>query len=237
MKLFKYNQFINESNQEDIDSICQKYRIKNYTINQDGTIDVDGNVYLSFKKLNKLPLKFRNVSGNFYCYNNQLTSLEGSPQSVGGGFFCEINKLTTLEGAPKSVGGCFYCYQNQLTTLEGSPQSVGGDFYCSINKLTTLEGAPKSVGYTFYCEKNKLKDVYGIKEGFRFGDFFIGENPVEEIFKLFPKDRWNEVIEFLNEYQVIRDGKYVVLQAFEQVFYEMELDYPQIEYIKGYEII
>ena len=45
MKLFKYNQFINESNQ-DIHSICKKYGIKNYTINQDGTIDVDWSVFL-----------------------------------------------------------------------------------------------------------------------------------------------------------------------------------------------
>jgi len=28
----------------DIDSICKKCGIKNYTINSDGTVDVDGNV-------------------------------------------------------------------------------------------------------------------------------------------------------------------------------------------------
>ena len=42
MKLFKYDQFIKES-KEDIDSICKRYGIKNYTINKDETIDVDGN--------------------------------------------------------------------------------------------------------------------------------------------------------------------------------------------------
>ena len=34
---------------EDIDEICRKYNIINYTINSDGTIDVDGNVDLSDK--------------------------------------------------------------------------------------------------------------------------------------------------------------------------------------------
>ena len=29
-----------------IEEICKKYRIKNYTINDDGSIDVDGYVYL-----------------------------------------------------------------------------------------------------------------------------------------------------------------------------------------------
>ena len=66
---------------------------------------------------------------------------------------------------------------------------------------------------------------------------FIKKNPVFEIFKIFPNDRKDEVIEYLNEYDVIRDGKYVVLQALEEVFYEMDLDCPEIEYIEGYEII
>jgi len=60
---------------KEIHEICKKYGIKNYTINDDGSIDVDGNVNLSYRKLTKLPLKFNNVSGNFLCYNNQLTTL------------------------------------------------------------------------------------------------------------------------------------------------------------------
>jgi hypothetical protein len=194
MKLFKYIQFLNESNQ-DIDSICKEYNIKNYTINQDGSIDVDSDVYLSFKKLTELPLKFRNVSGDFHCDNNKLTS------------------------------------------LEGAPKWVGGDFWCNTNKLNSLEGCPKSVVGIFWCDNNQLKDVYGIKEGFRLGEFYISGNPVEEIFKFFPKDRYHEVIELLNEYGVIRDGNRVILQALEEVFHEMDLDCPEIEYIKGYEVI
>lgn len=30
-----------------IDKLCKKYNIKNYNINEDGSIDVDGNVDLS----------------------------------------------------------------------------------------------------------------------------------------------------------------------------------------------
>ena len=99
MKLYNYKQFINESRQ-DIDSICQKYNIKNYIINEDGSIDVDGDVDLSNRELIELPLKFRNVSGYFNCSNNELTSLEGAPSSVGGNFYCSGNKLTSLEGFP-----------------------------------------------------------------------------------------------------------------------------------------
>ena len=94
---------------EDIDSICKKYDIENYTINTDGTIDGDGDVNLSGQGFIKLPLKFGRVGGNFYCHNNQLTSLEGCPQIVGGDFYCNDNQLTTLEGAPREVGRHFYC--------------------------------------------------------------------------------------------------------------------------------
>jgi len=85
----------------DIDSICRKFGIENYTINEDGSIDVDGNVNLNDRKLTKLPLKFGKVSGDFSCNYNQLTTLEGSPKEVGGDFSCNYNQLTTLEGSPK----------------------------------------------------------------------------------------------------------------------------------------
>jgi len=144
-----------------IESICKKYRIKNYIINEDGTVDVRGRVSLSDLGLNKLPINFGNVEGDFYCSGNELTSLEGSPKSVGGYFDCSSNKLTSLKGSPKSVGGYFDCYNNQLTSLKGSPDSVGRDFDCSHNKLTSLKGSPDSVGGGFDCTNNKLNSLEG----------------------------------------------------------------------------
>ena len=104
-----------------------------YTINDDGSIDVDGEVDLRRKKLTKIPFNFGKVSGNFFCGNNQLTSLEGAPNTVGGYFECSNNQLTSLDGAPNTVGGSFYCYGNKLTSLEGAPNTVGGNFYCYNN--------------------------------------------------------------------------------------------------------
>ena len=83
-----------------------------YTINDDGSIDVEGSVNLSRKKLTKIPFNFSKVSGVFRCYHNQLTSLDGAPNNVGSGFDCSDNQLTSLEGAPNNVGGYFYCYNN-----------------------------------------------------------------------------------------------------------------------------
>jgi hypothetical protein len=88
---------------------CEKYRIRNFTINDDDTIDVNGHVDLWNKlgNMKKLPVKFGNVSDFFDCSDNKLTTLEGCPNYIGTGFFCygkKINILTTLEYCPKYIG-------------------------------------------------------------------------------------------------------------------------------------
>ena len=105
--------------------ICDKYRIKNWTLNREGLVDVDGSVELDNIKLTRLPLRFGWVSGSFYCDNNQLTTLEGAPKKVGRDFYCHNNYLTSLEGSPQMVGGHFWCYSNQLTSLEGIGEVEG----------------------------------------------------------------------------------------------------------------
>jgi len=112
---------------------CQKY-LKNYIINSDNTIDVNGNVILIGKlgNMKKLPVKFGKVSGNFNCGGNKLTTLKGCPNYDGGYFSCYENNLTTLEGCPNYVGGNFWCSENNLTTLEGCPNYVGGEFDCGF---------------------------------------------------------------------------------------------------------
>jgi hypothetical protein len=176
-------------NFNDIHSICEKYNIVNYTINEDGSIDVDEDVDLSYRGLTKLPLEFRNVSGNFKCIYNKLTSLEGSPQSVGGGFYCYSNQLTSLEGCPQEVDGDFNCSENKLISLEGGPQSVGNSFDCSYNKLISLEGYPNHLG----------------------GDFYCSYNPIENIWELFKEKKHIEYFNFLNIITEVDDQPAIIL--------------------------
>ena len=143
-----------------IAEICEQYSIENYTINDDGLVDVDGDVDLFELGLNEIPLKFNHVSGNFNCSHNNLTDLKGSPKYVSGSFFCSDNNLTSLEFCPKEVGENFYCYNNDLTTLLGSPNEVGGGFYCDRNDLTTLEFSPESMGGDFVCYRNPLASIF-----------------------------------------------------------------------------
>jgi len=186
---------------KDIDSICKEFGITNYTINPDGTIDVQGDVDISDRGLKELPLKFNDVSGSFYCQNNQLVSLEGAPQSVGGDFYCYNNQLTNLKGAPQSVGGSFFCKYNQLTSLEGAPQSVGRNFSCDNNQLTNLEGAPQSVGEDFFCDNNQLVSLEGSPQSVG-RNFYCDNNPVEAVWNLF-KDY--SKVELLNDYDIFRE--------------------------------
>jgi hypothetical protein len=195
-------------NFSDIDTICQKFGIENYTINSDGSIDVGGDVDLMnyLGGLTKLPLKFRNVTGDFNCSHNQLTTLEGSPKSVNY-FNCSHNQLTTLQGSPKSVN-YFYCSHNKLTTLEGSPNIIRF-INCSHNKLTTLEGSPQSVT-SFYC----------------------GNNPVESIWNLF---RDYSQVDMLNDYDPVRDGGVIILGRLNE-FLE-QIGKPKVTSVKGYKCI
>ena len=157
--------FENYQTEKEVAKICKKYGIENWSINQDGLVDVDDDVDLERKRLTKLPLKFGIVSGNFFCSRNELTTVEGAPKSVDGSFSCSYNKLITLEGSPHSVDGFFDCSSNKLTTLEGAPNSVSGAFYCNSNQLTTLKGAPYSLGGNFWWNNNPLPPL--IKENMK----------------------------------------------------------------------
>ena len=109
-----------------------------YTINDDGSINVDGSVDISNGRLTKIPFKFRHVSGGFYCYDNQLTSLEGAPITVGGGFDCTCNNLISLKGAPNRVGDNFLCYNNPnlpYSELFKIVDNVKDDIYYSPDYL------------------------------------------------------------------------------------------------------
>ena len=100
-----------QANRQDIEAWCDEMNIRDYTINSQGEIDVDGYVNLSSKNIIELPYKFGTVTGFFSikeCKN--LISLKNCPNKVGSFFACSYNpKLDSLEGCPKEVGEDFWC--------------------------------------------------------------------------------------------------------------------------------
>ena len=110
------------TNNAEIESWCEEIGIKNYTINSQGEIDVDGGVNLVNKHLKELPYKFGRVKGSFTLSSNEeLTSLKNCPDEVGGYFSCyHCSKLFSLEGCPKKVNKYFNCgdCEREFTEME-----------------------------------------------------------------------------------------------------------------------
>ena len=82
------NKYINEawsgvkkqSLKSDIEAWCEEMGIKNYTINSQGEIDVDGDVRLQGKDFKELPHKFGKVYGYFSLAGcKDLVSLKKIP--------------------------------------------------------------------------------------------------------------------------------------------------------------
>ena len=200
---------------EEVIEVCERHRIKNYTINDDLSIDVDGNVDLSSRNLEYLPLRFNYIEGSFDCSNNELKTLEGCPQTVGGDFDCHRNELKTLEGSPQTVGGDFNCHFNKLETLEGGPQTVGGDFDCYRNELKDLEHFPAVSG-----------------------DIDIEENTVNLLVYTFIKNADSFMIEDFIDYEIVRNRDTVMLDRLQTFIRDNDLEMPDLEKIKKhYKII
>jgi hypothetical protein len=133
-----------------IHGVCSKYKITNYKINDDFTVNVYYDVNLANRFLTKIPLRFNMVSRSFDIGMNSLTSLKGSPKEVVEEFACDQNRLSTLEFSPKTVGDNFYCENNKLTSLKGGPDYIGGDLECQNNPLTSLTYEGKIKGEIKY---------------------------------------------------------------------------------------
>ena len=104
--------------------------ITEYSVDDEGFVNVDGTVDISDKDLLSIPVKFGYVGGSFECWSNNLTSLQGAPREVGGDFACSHNNLSSLQGSPREVGGNFYCWGNKFTSEEPDHSfiKIDGDF-------------------------------------------------------------------------------------------------------------
>ena len=125
------------NNIEFIKNFCEKYYITNYTINDDLSIDVDGNVdigYTPTKKsiyiLDEIPIKFNKVRGYFDCSNNNLSSLKNCPTYVGKNFSCDENNNLSSK------------YESKAKNTELSPNP------CVAKK--SLESSARSAEYSIF---------------------------------------------------------------------------------------
>lgn len=123
---------------EKVEKLCKQYNLENYTINNDLTVDVDGDVKIRKSTHIKFPLKFNKVTGEFTCSYNE--------------------NLISLEGAPKFVGACFSCYScKKLSSLQHCPMYIKTDFNITkcdnITSLHNIHTMVKEMGGFFFCDQ------------------------------------------------------------------------------------
>lgn len=159
---------------------CEKLGLKNYKINKNLTVDVEGNVTIS--NIDRLPFNFGEVNGGFYC--NNIGSLVGLPKIINGNLAINsyikniklegcteivygdvslnIKDMKDLIDSPKWIGGSLYIGSNsKLKSLTGSPKQIGGSFNCSYQNLKNLIGGPEIVGGDYHCNNNSLSNLEG----------------------------------------------------------------------------
>ena len=124
---------------EEIEKWLIKMRVEDFIINDDLTVDVDGSVYLGYRRLSEIPVQFGKIKGSFTCQHNQLKSLKGCPKYVKGGFWCYKNQLESLKYCPEWVGEDFGCDDNQLKNLDYYPEHVGRGFVSDIGQFSKEE--------------------------------------------------------------------------------------------------
>jgi hypothetical protein len=177
--------FENFKSVEDIDRICRKYNIHGYTINQDGSIDVDRSVDLDGKGLTEIPLNFNKVDGHFDVSGNKLKSLKGCPKHLSGSLLAYRNELETLEYFPKYIGGNHvYLSNNKLKNLNGWEDSdiEVADIDLTHNQITTLRMQyPITIGGRLVLTDNLISDEDIEKYAQKMVDIY-------SIGKLIPKD-------------------------------------------------
>lgn len=180
---------------------CKEYRIENYTINNDNSIDVNGNVDLrgigfwdefNSKKLGdpnkwtleEIPIKFRNVSGTFDIRYNKISTLQNCPKDVEE-FYISDNILESLVGSPDEVTRFLGGYNN-LTTLEGGPKICHGDYNVRDCKLKSLLGLPEKVSGYICFNRNPIHTLDGIPKSFDVNKtIFMGDTPIGKLCEVF----------------------------------------------------
>lgn len=197
--------------EEEIRRICTENGIKDYSIESDGSVNVNGAIAMTYEDLEELPLDFGVVTGDFICHNNLLTTLKGSPHTVGGDFSCSHNQLTSLEGGPEYVGGSFACKDNNLYNLEGSPRTVDYGFECSENDLNSLAGCSTEIGASLISRHNHIRNLDGLDAKIA-GKLILDRTPIESIFN----DVQQDFIDAFKIYKVIK-GRTVNLKRLKYV--------------------
>lgn len=147
-----------------IAAICNRYKIDEYIINDDLTVDANEVDFSMFHDLEEIPLKFNNVI-NFNISETKIRSLKNSPRYVDEHMDCNESALESLEGGPEKVGILHISFTG-VSSLVGLPKLTGtiknSGYYCNnLPNLTSLKGCPEVVDGFIDLSRTGLESLEG----------------------------------------------------------------------------
>lgn len=152
---------------QDIKTWLEKKNINNYSIKEDGVIDVHESIFLELNPdETELPFKFGIIDGSFNCSYCNIKTLKNFPNIVTNEFTLMNNKnLTSLEGCPQECESFNVTNNKSLTNLENCSLKKTNNLNLTNNSLENLYGLEKiEINGHIYINKNNLTSLKGLPE-------------------------------------------------------------------------
>jgi hypothetical protein len=157
---------------QDIKNACYQLGITSIVINDDLTVDVNGNVDLKDTDLIELPVKFNRINGYFDVrYNQNLVNTDNFPVYVKDNLFASYCGIKELTDMPLEIGGSLDISFNELSEITFSKEratlgkcKIGLNLYAQNNYFYDLSENPFEVGQSIDLSYCKLYDMYGIQQ-------------------------------------------------------------------------
>ena len=174
--------------QQKIANWLTKNGVHDFTINDDNTVDVNGDLNLDGLRHDKLPVKFGSVTGSVSLVGSLLRTLVGLPDEIKGDLDITTMELDSTDGFPMKVYGDVHIGSinvkstmstSRLSHVEGDlvlteygadsfvglPEYVGGNFMVSdCPQLKSLKGMPKEVGGDVRFPVRGVKSLTGLSK-------------------------------------------------------------------------
>lgn len=152
--------------QAQISSWLQHHNITEFTINQDNTVDVPGDVHFLSPRFKKLPFQFRHIGGDLAISNGMLQSSWGFPKQLDGSLhWSGLESAADLSHLPVHVKGDAIFDWCKTTFEKSSMRIVDGSFVVLHALLTTFKGFPTHIGGTLRVQNDRDDTAVSSLEG------------------------------------------------------------------------
>lgn len=175
--------------------------IRNYTIEADGTVNVNGDVHITGcgAGMPHLPVTFGEIKGNFSTEDVAFSSFKGFPNKVTG--HVTIKRAIIVDdyvGFPSFIGGLALIKNIKAKSLNGFPKYIAGRAEITISGNKHSLGEVGEFGSSLYLnvEDAPLSSLDGLQETIH-GSLEIKAKGVASL-KDFPTDIKGDVILVVN---------------------------------------